>query len=877
MSRAPSESEARNYISKILMKSADFYGKNHINVKKSKYIGKACFTQDYKKFGYLDSWDIALKYLNALKPHEQVFNELILENMFVKPFFDVEWYSKDFPEYQKEVVLNKIISCTKEIFSHHFKITLLPEDFYIKTCHRETDRGKKYSFHIVISPEKSIVCRDNTYCKHIASLLQNCCDFDKSIIDKSVYSKNRNLRLLGHSKGSCPDNPFLEYERRQDIRHYCATYITKIYSILDIPEQQIDLPSASTADNDDVEFPLQKEITTDIIAKVVEIAKTLCPSIYYDNRVVNNFIDLNYDHKTKRCPITNQVHDHIGLWAIVQNDNVVENNLRIGCRSERCKNENGKTKVVTLGSINQLVEKTSIDLIEPVTFSENIISKVSFPWVGKQVKQKVLGLSNIFEFLYADRIKWVEENITYYWNGKLWQEDAAMFVYRLISQKFPELLEHYLKNQHNMNDNKLQDRKMDEPPQKEMSEEIEKETKSLIIKLQNANINTAIINMVRPLIYDRYFTKIKDNCPCELSVENGMVSLKDGTLRNTVPKDFITRSLDLEYNPEKYGKNNRNYKIFDEFIWDITRDIKGQLNEEIYTYMKWILGYSLQGVPKQKKFFIFWGPQGYNGKSILLNTISDVLENYAVTMDKSVILQGPKKTAGSHSTELVRLENCRLGILSDTSEDCALDDGQIKQLTSITDMISVREIYGKQKEFKPTFVPIIATNFRIRINLKDNALYERCMMVPFWCRFISNPNPENLNERKGNPDLPDEFSDTEFKKSVLCWLVDAGVFYSQNENLKTPKSIIQAKQEYRKQMDIYQEFIGASCIMYDSQDKLKFFTRKTELIEGFVNYCIEQGVKVVKGKCEREFNAFLEQKKIDGVSCYLGITLKLEE
>lgn len=874
----PTELEAKNYIRKTLQKSIDFYGKKHINVKKQRYIGKACFTQDYKMFGHLDSWNIALEYLNVLKPHDRVFNELILENAHVKPFFDVEWYSKDFPDYHPEDILNQILKCTKHIFENEFKFKLINEDFYIKTCHRETDKGQKYSFHIIISPERSLVCKDNTYCKYIANLLLNCVEFDKSIIDKSVYSKNRNLRLLGHSKGSCPDFPFLEYTKRQDIRHYIATFITKVYTILDIPEQEIEYPSASLTENESVEFQLQKEITNDTIVKVVEIAKTLCPSIYYDGRVVNNFIDLNYDHQTKKCPITNQLHDHIGLWAIVQNDQNVKDNIKIGCRSERCKNENGKTRVITLGSVNQLLTKQEeINLIEPVTVDENIISKIGFPFIRKQVKQKILGLSNIFDLLYSDRIKWVEEgNATYYWNGKLWQEDASLFVERLISCKFPELLEHYLRNQHNMNDNKFQEKKMDEPPQKEMSEEEEKETIKLIIQMQEGKINKNIMNMVRPLIYDKYFTKIKDNCSCELSVENGMVSLKTGIIRDAVPKDYITKSLDLEYIPEKYGKKNKNYIIFDEFIQDITRDIQGNLNPEIYTYLKWILGYSLQGVPKQKKFFIFWGPEGYNGKSILLNTISNVLENYSVTMDKSVVLQGPKKTAGSHSTELVRLENCRIGILSDTAEDCALDDGQIKQLTSITDSISVREIYGKQKEFKPTFVPIIATNFKIRINLKEMSLYDRCILVPFVCRFISNPDPNKPNERKANPDLASEFDDTEFKKSILCWLIDAGVFYSENENLNTPHSIIVAKQEYRKQMDIYQEFIGACCVVYNTE-RDSHLTRKTELIEQFVNYCIEQGVRVIKGKCEKEFNNILEQKKVDNVSYYIGIDLKNEE
>jgi len=863
MSRSVDTAESRNYIRKILQKSASFYGPKHLNVLQGKYAGKACFTQDYKMFGFLDSWDIALKYLNALRPHEQVFNELILENAFVKPFFDVEWFTKDFPDYQPETVLNQIITCLKQIFSQHFQITLTQDDFYVKSCHRETDKGKKYSFHIIVSPARSIVCKDNTYCKFIARLLQQCVTFDDSLIDKSVYSKNRNLRLLGHCKSSSPDFPFLEHERRTDIRHYCVTFITKVYDLLKIPEQQIDMPRSAIDDVEGCEFPCAKEISDDIIEKVLTIVKTICPSVYFDNRVVNNFIDLNYDHGQK-CPITGNVHDHIGLWAIIQNEKQVKDNLKIGCRSEQCKNYDNKCETMTLGSIHQLLESDlttvcDIEQIQPVTFKENIIDKLGFELLKNEINQKVLGMSNIFKHIYGNRIKWVEENTTYYWNGELWQEDASLFIYRLISVKFPQLLEHFMENYHNLD------------------EALAKETKDLIIKLRNAMINKSIINMVRALIYDRYFTKIKDICPCELSVKNGMVSLKTGVARATLPKDHITKSLDLEYLPDVYGQHHKNYKIFDTFVRDITRDIQGQLNDEMYLYMKWILGYALQGVPKHKKFFIFWGPEGFNGKSILLNTISSVLEYYAVTMDKSVVFQGPKKTAGSHSTELVRLENCRIGILADTSEDSSIDDSQVKTLTSITDKISVREIYGKQKEFRPTFVPIIATNFKIRVNLKDQAMYDRLILFPFLCRFVDEPDPEKPNERKANQDLANEFDDAEFKKSILCWLIDAALFYSQNENMMVPQTIVLAKQDYRKQMDIYQEFLGTCCNLDNTATKRRFITRKSELIEQFVNYCIEQGVRVVKGKCEKEFNKILESERVDGISSYIGVALKSDE
>jgi P4 family phage/plasmid primase-like protien len=314
-------------------------------------------------------------------------------------------------------------------------------------------------------------------------------------------------------------------------------------------------------------------------------------------------------------------------------------------------------------------------------------------------------------------------------------------------------------------------------------------------------------------------------------------------------------------------------------VKDITRDINGEICIEVYNYMRWILGYALQGRPKQKKFFIFWGPEGYNGKSILLNTISDILEDYCVTMDKSVVLESRQKTSGSHSTELVRLENCRLGILSDTKENVCIDDGQIKQLTSITDKISVREIFGKQKEMRPTFVPIIATNYKIRVNLTDLSMYERLVLFPFWIRFLDNPTEKH--HRKNDPDLADRFQNPEYKKSILCWLIDCSEFYNTNTKLRVPRSLIDAKNEYRRDMNVYLEFIDLYFdVMSESENienRRNNWLRKSEVVEMFTMFCSENAIKYTPSKVQKELDKYLKSHKIDGINCYIGVTRKTLE
>jgi P4 family phage/plasmid primase-like protien len=851
MLAVPEEKEnSKKLLKNILVKTEEFK-------RDPKKKGKACFTRAYKLFGYYDNWEVALSVINKLPPSERVYNELILPESMVKPFFDVEWIAHDYPDYIPERVLLDIKENLIDIILETWNIKITDADFYVKSCHRNTNKGYKYSFHFIISTKNSIVFKNNSYNSFLAKELISRIPFDKSIIDLSVYSNYRNLRLLGHCKETEPNEPFKQvYIDKTDLKQYCVTYITPKYKILDCPEQE--------SVTDDYDVP-GSPVTPAQITSILILLKELHPTVYYTKRIDdNNYINFNYTDRKEPCFYSKRLHDHIGFFCYIDS----EMNIRAGCFSENCK---GIPRTIYVGNLleKKLEEQPTFNA---VTYDEKIIlSKAN---VEREIQNSALGMSNLFIEHYRSRIKWID-NITYYWSGKLWQEDSYLFIHRLISVKFPEALRMFLKNS-----------KTPSPDTEtgvteylnETDDSIEKQCCKMISQLNGGTINNNIINFIRPLIMDSNFAKIKNIHPRRLSCLNGMVNLKDGTITPAVPEDNITRTLELEYNPQEFGEGTVNFERFDQFIIDITRGADGQVSQEMYEYMKWILGYSLQGEPKQKKFFIFWGPEGYNGKSILLNTISSVLEDYAVTMDKSVVLQGPKKTSGSHSTELVRLETCRVGILSDTGEDCALDDGQVKQLTSITDMISVREIYGKQKEFKPTFVPIIATNYKIRVNLKDPAMYERIVLFPFLTRFIDSPDPNKANERKGNPDLANDFSDPKFKASILCWLVSASIYYNQNQIKRVPQVIIDAKMEYRKQMDIFREFLDIYYTVADSYTKLeelrKNKIKKSDLQEEFLNYCVNQGVKVNLGKIEKEFNGLLSNEKINSVGYYLGVTPK---
>jgi putative DNA primase/helicase len=816
-------------LKKLLMKPSEF---RTLNTE-----GKACISFDYKTYAYFDNWNIALNIINNLPEGNNVCNELILEHSKVKPYFDIEYIREELPNLDPDKLKIDIKEKLIAIFKKEWDYNLVMSDIYFSTCHRRKDENiYKYSFHAVVSTHNPAVVFENANkASYLADKLQS--EFEdeyKHIIDKSVYSKTQNFRLVNHCKVSETGHPF-KLEDGDRLEETLVTKIDKLHLILPALEQA-DLATKHIKN-------ITRETSDEYPDLILEKVQELHTTAYFERVDTNGFYQFNYTERYEPCfcyPNPTVFHEKIGFYAYIYNGIIYA-----GCYSGRCRDEQNRPIHKILGNVN--TQKTPE--FEKVDFSNEF--KLDSAFVMNCISNDALGISDLFVKMYLDpkRIKWVNESkngSTYFWNGSLWQEDDYSFVERLLVITTVKVIRQSIEAL----------RSNTEVEDEEYEMKLEKADK-MVTKLNSGGIINNVLRFVKPLTRDLEFAKIKDIHPSMLSCKNGMLNLVTGELRKAVPQDNITKCIDVEYNL------NACYNDFDRFIRQITSSEEGE-NIELYDYLKWCIGYAMQGNPRKKMFIILFGPHGFNGKSLLMNTISDVLEHYAVAMDKSVVLEGPKKTAGSHSTEIVQLENCRFGILSDTNEDAAIDDGQIKQLTGITDKLSVREIFGKQKEFTPVFVPFISTNHPIKINLTDKAMYERLVLVPFVLSFVDTP--VKSFERKNDPTLAEKFKRN--KSGILKWLVEASIYYNENYNKNPPKCIHEAKEIYNKQVNPYLDFINKCFTKSDNEaDKIK----RQELLQLYKDYLRENNAKFVAKTAEREFDKLLPNQKIRNCKYYTGL------
>lgn len=803
------------------------------------FNGRACFSYDYKMCGSFEDWNIALQIINNLPEENRIFNEKIMQNVKVKPYFDIEFMETLLENQNIKMDIDEIKvhvkDTLKKIFMEIYNIELESKDILVATCHRNIqNKGKKYSFHIIINTKYVIESSRNA--RYIAELLKKGLNPDlSSIVDLSVYKGTQNFRLVGHCKSTDLKSPFI-YENNTDLVNYIITNISDNYEILDTPDPDDYARNYRIKNISKIDFLEDSQDIKEIVEKV----KDYHPSARLLGIDRNNFIQFTYDDRSEKCFTSDDFnpvyHDKLGFFAYITKNN----EICLACHSARCEDLNNKKIVKTVGTKGS----NKIKEFKKVSFDEEDFDLKDFD-IKNAIINTAYGLAELFCDMYQNpnRIKWIDEGKngkSYFWNGFKWECDERSFLEKLCTGRLVYVLRDFNKR------NKIAFQ--DEQEISETSDEdIIKLSNALIKRLTDGNFHNNILKFAKPIINDSFFGEKKDIHPSFLSCKNGMIDLCSGNLRPAVPEDNITKTLETSYDI------NADTSIFEKFVKEITSDINGY-NEEKYDYFRYLMGYALHGNPIKKIFIILYGPYGNNGKSLVMSVINNVLEHYSVTMDKSVVLEGPQKTAGSHSTELVALEHARFGILNDTKEGDSINDGQIKQLTGVTDKISIREIFGKQKEVKPAFVPIISTNHDINMNLSDKAMYNRLIIFPFVLRFTQEPIEDY--ERPIDTELPEKLEKN--KIGTLKWLIDAAVYYNQNKDYPIPNFVRKEKEKYNIQVNSYLNFIENNFERNEES-----YILKSELLNLYKEFCRENRKTYIASSAEKEFDNMLVVKKLD--------------
>lgn len=333
-----------------------------------------------------------------------------------------------------------------------------------------------------------------------------------------------------------------------------------------------------------------------------------------------------------------------------------------------------------------------------------------------------------------------------------------------------------------------------------------------------------------------------------LNCENGVVDLRNGVLMPH-DRDFMMSKnthieVDMDNDPEVWLK----------CINDVFKQSKGLID-----FVHKAIGYSLTGSTKEQCFFQCYG-NGSNGKTIFINTIMNILGDYALNSQVDSILTRGKSSGGNASPDIARMNGARFVRTNEPEEGSRFNEGLVKQLTG-SDLITARFLYGGDFEFRPIFKLWILCNYKIVVRGTDKGIWRRMRLIPFEANF-EGANADKEMETKLKEELP----------QILGWAIK-GCLKWQKEGLDMPEEVETATKAYRQEMDIIESFLkDCTKVVANGREKASdvFLAYKKWAQDGN-EWCMSQS------KFGTELAKKFEKKSIRGYVYYVGFILKAND
>ena len=385
-------------------------------------------------------------------------------------------------------------------------------------------------------------------------------------------------------------------------------------------------------------------------------------------------------------------------------------------------------------------------------------------------------------------------------------------------------------------------------------EEARKAARGWALKSSSAASLAAIVTLAKTELRVVLPVSKLDADPFLLGVENGVVDLRTGKFRPAQRDDYVTKRARVAYDPAAKSPN-----------WDAFLDRIFAGKKDVVAYVQRVIGYCLTGDVNEEVLLVFWG-KGANGKSTFRQTIFDLFGDYAMAADASLLVAQKNSGGGGATPDVARLRGKRLVTINETAENDRLNEARLKYIVS-HDTISARGLYENPFDFTPTHKAILTTNHKPVIRTGGEGTWRRLSLVPFTVTIPMAEREEDFREAKLMPELP----------GILNWAI-AGLMSYHEEGLTPPPTVVDATEEYRKDMDVVGRWIEEKCVL-DPAAK----TATSQLYDNYKNWATSQTTDSRFVMAANRFGRDLagregiEPTKVDGMRGHAGIRFKSPE
>ncbi|MEV4672188.1 phage/plasmid primase, P4 family [Actinomadura sp. NPDC049382] len=329
-----------------------------------------------------------------------------------------------------------------------------------------------------------------------------------------------------------------------------------------------------------------------------------------------------------------------------------------------------------------------------------------------------------------------------------------------------------------------------------------------------------------------------DADPFLFNTKTGTLDLRTGEVRPHAPADLITKVAGCGLDLHAHGP------VFSKFIAEILPD------DEVRRFVQRLFGYALLGQVREHVLPIFTGV-GKNGKSTLLDVVSEALGDYAISAEPDLLVD----KGGAHPTGQADLLGARLAVCSETDKGRRLAAATVKRLTG-GDKVRARRMRQDFFEFDPSHTIIMVTNHKPVVSGDDPAMWRRIFVVPFDV-VVETPDPR-LPERLAL-ELP----------AVLAWAFEGYRAYEEL-GLEAPEKVQQRTDAFRSESDTLGRFLDERTVSSPHAH-----VRARDLFTEWSQWCHQFGEEAGTEKAFAEAMGLrgLQKKKTAQGMVYRGVGL----
>lgn len=273
-----------------------------------------------------------------------------------------------------------------------------------------------------------------------------------------------------------------------------------------------------------------------------------------------------------------------------------------------------------------------------------------------------------------------------------------------------------------------------------------------------------------------------DADPWLLNTPGGVIDLKTGRTRANDRADRMTKITTATPRGE--------CPQWRSFLNDVTGG-----DQNLQDYLQRMVGYALTGSTREHALFFLYGT-GANGKSVFVNTLADILGDYATNAPMDTFME---TRTDRHPTDMAGLRGARFVAAIETEQGRRWAESKVKNLTG-GDKIAARFMRQDFFEFFPQFKLFVAGNHKPAIRNIDEAMKRRLHLIPFTITVPPEKRDKHLQQK-----LLAE------RDGILAWALEGCLAWQRLGRLDPPQQVLDATDEYFEEEDAIGEFLDEDC------------------------------------------------------------------